>query len=58
LIRSLLVYRIMIKITIAIGLLFTPRNKEVMEPCHVTGMFQTSMSSTVMATSQEKKLER
>jgi hypothetical protein len=48
----------MIKITISTGLLFTPRNKEVMEHCHATGMFQTSMSSTVTAKSQEKELER
>jgi hypothetical protein len=30
--------------------------KKVMEPCHVTGMFQTSMLSAAMATSQEWEL--
>jgi hypothetical protein len=28
-----------------VGLLLGPRNEKVMEPCHVTGMFQTYMLS-------------
>ncbi len=43
----------------AVGLLFPPRNKKVMEPCHVTGMFQTSLSSAgVRTTNKDKELER
>jgi hypothetical protein len=42
-----LVNRISSKITMAVDLLFHPKNKKAMEPCHVTGMFQTSLLSTV-----------
>ncbi len=61
LIRSTLVNRISSKIAMAVDLLFHPR-KKVMEPCHVTGMFQTYMLSTsrvlgcvMTARSQEEK---
>ncbi len=56
-IRSALVNRISSKITMTVGLLINPRNKEVMEPCHMTGTFQASLSSAVTTTrSQEKEL--
>jgi hypothetical protein len=40
------------------GLLFAPKNEKAMEPCHVTGLFQTSLLSAVMDTSQEKELNK
>jgi hypothetical protein len=50
-------YRKIIKIRIAVGLLFAPRNKKVMEPCHVTGMFQTPNFSAVCSCNGSKSRE-